>query len=620
MREIVNYKRLLGSALLAVLLSCSLVYSNQSKYWVFFRDKGHQGAAELEAALAEYVHQLPERTIRRLEKVRSQENLVTYEDLPPYLEYVKAIGNSGAVIHRRSRWFNGVSVSASAALLNDIAQFSFVREITPVVFYGLGERQEEAAPPGLYRTIFTHFLDYGVSLDQLNQINVPPLHELGINGQSVLVCMMDTGYRTSHRAFDSAEVFAAYDFIDSDSIVYEEEGDWPNQMNHGTMTWSALCGIFPGYLYGPAYGASFLLARTEDLSQEMPIEEDNWIAAMEWADSLGAEVINSSLGYLRWDDATGYEYSDLDGNTARITVASDMAAERGIIVCTSAGNSGSAPGSLVTPADADSTIAVGAVGSNDSIMTFSSRGPTADGRIKPTLVARGSGTACATAWSDDALGSAGGTSLSSPLIAGGCALILQVHPGWTPMQVIEALTATANLSTTPNNAYGWGLPDLLGAISYPQNDSCTISLFEGWNMIALPISEPISPAESILPEAIGGLFHYDPELHSYYLTDTLYPGKAYFILYPDDRLITLECAIADSIEIHLQEGWNMIGGIRARVPWESFETLPPHSLLPGSLFDFNPLTLRYELKNAVQPGRGFWVFALNECRLIIHLP
>jgi subtilisin family serine protease len=277
--------------------------------------------------------------------------------------------------------------------------------------------------------------------------------------------MFDTGFRKDHVAFAPAytdgRVLAEHDFVFGDGNTQNELGDDPSQHNHGTLTWSTLGGQADGNLYGPAYGADFILAKTEDIRSETQVEEDNWMAAVEWADSIGADVISSSLAYSDW-----YVYANFDGDQAVTTIAADMAAEMGIVVCNSASNSGPSAGTIAAPADADSIVTVGAVTSLGTIASFSSRGPTFDGRIKPEVCAQGVQTTCASPSGTTGYTTASGTSLSCPLVGGCAAVLLSAHPDWTPMQVREALMMTASQSATPDNNYGWGIVDLLAAVNY----------------------------------------------------------------------------------------------------------------------------------------------------------
>ncbi len=185
------------------------------------------------------------------------------------------------------------------------------------------------------------------------------------------------------------------------------------------------------------------------------------MAGIEWADSIGADVVSSSLAYMDW-----YTYPDMDGSTAVTTVAADIASWRGIVVCNAMANAGPASGTLHAPADADSILACGAVYSSGDIAYFSSRGPSFDGRTKPEVCARGVSTTCASPYDTTGYTTASGTSLSTPLIGGAAAVILSAHPDWTPMQVREAMMMSSDRASSPDNDYGWGIPDILAAIQY----------------------------------------------------------------------------------------------------------------------------------------------------------
>ena len=238
-----------------------------------------------------------------------------------------------------------------------------------------------------------------------------------------------------------------------------------DQNIHGAQVLSLLAAHDPGRLVGVAPEAEYILAKTEDNGSEWPVEEDRWIAGLEWADSLDVDVVNSSLGYTTWDDGSGYTYEDLDGATALTTRAARIAAGKGIVVVASAGNEGNQSWRYVTvPADAPGVIAVGAVDRRGEIAGFSSRGPTADGRIKPDVVAPGVSVVVADIRGGDYTRK-NGTSFSAPLVSGVCALLLQVHPTWGPEQVLTELrdTATDLGIAGEDTAYGWGLVNALQA-------------------------------------------------------------------------------------------------------------------------------------------------------------
>ncbi|MDZ7372875.1 MAG: S8 family serine peptidase [candidate division KSB1 bacterium] len=433
------------------------------KVWVFFTDKGLHSRGQLIEALSAPERYLTARAIARRRKVREAASLCEFPDLPVYEPYVQAILATGARLRTRSRWLNAVSVHATPRQLMDIASLPFVAHLRPV----LGARRPQVEEDHLSTetvapqiTVPRYRLDYGPSKEQLEQIQVPLLHELGYTGRGVLVAMFDTGFFKRHEAFSRLRIVAERDFVMGDGDT-ERDLDDPNDYSdaHGTYTWSTLAGFWEGELIGPAYGADFLLAKTEDERSETPVEEDYWAAAAEWADSLGADVISSSLGYFDW-----YRFEDMDGNTAVCTIAADWAARQGMAVVVAAGNwNSTAWGHISAPADGDSVIAVGAVDANGTVASWSSRGPTYDGRIKPEVCARGVSTRCASRRSASAYGSASGTSLSTPLVGGVCALLLEAHPEWTGWEVRQALLETATQAHRPDNAYGWGIVQAFAA-------------------------------------------------------------------------------------------------------------------------------------------------------------
>ncbi|TPW11220.1 MAG: Subtilisin-like serine protease, partial [bacterium] len=301
--------------------------------------------------------------------------------------------------------------------------------------------------------------------NQNAQVGIVDLHRQGYTGAGIIVAILDSGFRTGHAALATRNVLAERDFVFNDDNVDNEPGDVVTAWNHGTSVWSNMGGYRPGALVGGAFEAGILLAKTEDISSETPVEEDNFIAAIEWADSLGADVITASLVYLDFDGSMNdYTYADLDGDTTPLAIAVDMAVARGICMVNAVGNFGPGAGSLWTPADADSVLSVGAVDSVGVVASFSSHGPTADGRVKPEVVARGRSNYVANAGTGG-YGPASGTSFSAPVTAGAAALLKEAHPNWSGWQLREALRSSANHAGAPDNSTGWGLVRLGQALA-----------------------------------------------------------------------------------------------------------------------------------------------------------
>ena len=439
--------------------------------WVYLADRDLD-ARELAAAIDAAESRLPERTLRRRAKVLApNQRLVDARDLPVAPGFVATLTATGARLRQQSRWLNAVSVDASREQIAAIAELAFVRRLELVAKFRRPappvSDSERAAAAKVAATIAEQgagfwSLDYGLSLAGLEQINVPPVHEMGVTGQGVVIGMLDSGFKTTHEALVGIPVLARHDFVNDDDVVENEPGDPATQHNHGTQTLSTVMGLRAGELVGPAFGASVILAKTEDVSQEIPIEEDYWVAGLEWVESLGADVVSSSLGYHDW-----YEFSDLDGNTAVTTIAADLAVGRGVVVVNSAGNErGYGFGHIIAPADGDSVIAVGAVNLSGDIAGFSSPGPSYDGRIKPDVAAQGVGNHVVSPADDQGYTSADGTSFSCPLTTGVAALVLARAPALTPMQVREALRQTADRADNPDNDAGWGILDAHAAVTY----------------------------------------------------------------------------------------------------------------------------------------------------------
>jgi len=460
--------------------------SQAEKYWVFFTDKNENRFAKLH-----------EKTIQRRLKMGSG---VTWYDKSVSQEYIDIINKYG-VVQRASRWLNAVSVLMDESNINEVSELVFVHKVEPVKVYKKRSLAYDVQTfPGFKNETLN--LDYGYAQDQIEQINCHTAHNAGYTGEGVRILILDTGYNLERTVFDALIIIDEWDFINDDGTTANETMDEESygQHNHGTYVFSALAGYDPGNFIGPAFNSEFLLAKTEHVATESEVEEDNYVAALEWGEQNGADIMSSSLGYLDW-----YSYCDMDGNTAVTTIAVDIAISLGMVCITSAGNwgSGEPPDNpcdtlyyyISAPADADSVISVGAVNSDGDIAYFSSHGPTYDGRIKPEVCARGVATWCVNA-NSDSYRTASGTSLSAPLVSGAAAVILSANPDWTPMEIREAMMATADRAGNPDNEYGYGVIDVMAAIEYEPTSSNENEMPTDFSVLNI-YPNPFNPATTI---------------------------------------------------------------------------------------------------------------------------
>ena len=417
------------------------------RVWVYFDKKDKSIFTELDSA-----------AIKR--RVKHNIFTATKYDSNIKEEYIKELEAVGAEIKNQSRWLNAVSLVADINQIELIQKLPFVKKIEPVRQH----KKKKATQSVDDQELVNRDIDYGLSSNQIEQINCRIPHIAGYYGQGVRVLYIDTGFELNHEAYDSLNLIGQYDFINNDQNAANETDQeiLENQDDHGTLCLSVMAGYALGSLIGPAFKSEYLLAKTEIMAEEIQQEEDNYIAALEWGESLGADIACASLGYLDW-----YSYEDLDGNTAATTKAIDIASELGVLCVNSAGNEGNDPWYyIITPADADSVLSVGAVDANDVIANFSSRGPTFDGRIKPEVCARGVSTYCVRSNTENIYRNASGTSFSAPLAAGAAAVIMSANPEWTNMQVREAIMMTASQFNSPDNDYGHGILNTWAAINY----------------------------------------------------------------------------------------------------------------------------------------------------------
>jgi len=452
-------KRLSYVALIILGGICFPVLSHGDAYWVFFADRGDLDvSARIQAKRTSPDD--PKNRGRRA-RILGPSRLFNEMDVTVYPPYVDDVASRVDRVRTVSRWFNAVTVDATPGSVDDLKGLPFVRAVEPVASFS---RTVGPAQPSLAAPMRPEALSYGNSFDQISMVGVKGLHDLGYFGEGVMVGILDSGFDgLDHAAFDSLRVANSWDFIDRDDDI---TGD-----DHGTEVLAIMGGIDHGSLIGQAPHATYILARTEDRDTELRVEEDYWIAGIEWADSLGADIVNSSLGYNEFDDGFSYSYSDMDGRTARTTIAADLAVDRGISVITSAGNEGDNEWYYITsPADGFGVIAVGSVDRDKFVSTFSSRGPTYDGRVKPDFVALGEPV-----WTVDASSSSSyrfvqGTSFAAPSVSGAVALLLEVHPEWSPETVADSLRAYAT-SIAPDSLAGYGVIDAYASSGLKVEDS-----------------------------------------------------------------------------------------------------------------------------------------------------
>lgn len=397
-------------------------------------------------------------------------------DLPINSAYLEAVaGVPGVKIVSRTKWFNQVVVELTDPdAINTINAFPFVErsQIAAVAMVpgnniriDKGDPKNVPPPPVKSRSVTDaqgngDTLNYGNSFDQVHIHEGEFLHQKGYQGQGVLIAVLDAGFYNYAEsiAFDSVrrnnQILGTYDFVMDDSSVNEDNP-------HGAYCFSILAANRPGIMVGSAPKANYYLFRTENVLSEKPVEEQNWIEALEKADSLGADMISSSLGYYSFEDPQfDHPYAKRDGNTAQITIAADLAVKKGMIVMNAAGNTGNATDEskyVLCPGDGDSVTTVGAVNTSGGIAPFSSWGPNGAGRRKPDIVSVGWGATFANIFGVPLQGN--GTSYANPNIAGLIACLWQAFPEYSNMDIINAVEQSADRYTNPDNRYGYGIPN-----------------------------------------------------------------------------------------------------------------------------------------------------------------
>ena len=527
----------------------------QQKYMVYFKDKGMANQTSLQKtsqAYTEAVQSLSKRSIQRRIKHRGADNFVTFEDVPIHQPYISELENSGARIWNKLKWFNAVSLYADKDQIAKISSLPFVEKVEAVQTLSYKkDKIEEQSPRSFEKTSINNTglaYDYGSSLGQYALSDIPQVHAKGITGDSVVIGILDSGFRWKLiESLVSRKVIAEYDFVFHDNNTANEAGDVGSQDSHGTSIFSLIGGYKEGKIVAPAFNASFILAKTEDIGSETHVEEDNYAAALQWMDSIGVDITTSSLGYNEFDPSTfSYAYSDMNGKTTVVTKAVELAfTQFGILTFTSAGNDGNSPWHYIgAPADGFNVIAVGSVSNSNIKAGSSSFGPSYDGRIKPEIVTQGvlDYVASVSGTSTSAYGTASGTSAAAPIAAGIAAQLLSLYPHLTNVQIRQILLATAGNAASPNNEIGYGLLSSLKAISYPNlkkvDQSYSINkCFVGENILSqsvvLHLVQGVQTVD--LPMSIGQKGVYSTNLPSYNEGDAL----EFYFTYSDSNLTSV---------------------------------------------------------------------------------
>jgi serine protease AprX len=431
-------------------LSCSIRSQTPGYtyfYRVYFRDKGDYNVNDFFVS-----DLLSDKAVLRRKKAGIP--VPDSTDIPVFREYINQIASMGFTLHCTSRWMNtGLFKTRSPADIDTLLNLPFVKDVKIV---------KKPATKGLFKDKLD-FKEYQADIPPwdrpLSMLNGYALHYSGYDGTGILIAVLDGGFinadvitsLSSLRARNG--IIGTYDFVAGNQFVYDYH-------NHGTAVLSVLAGTIPLGIAGTAPGADYWLLRTEDTSSEFPVEEDFWAAGAEFADSAGVDIISTSLGYFQFDDPSmNYKFSDMNGNTTFVTRTADIAASKGILVVASAGNERGTPWvHIIAPSDGFKVIATGAVDGFSVISTFSSAGPSADGRVKPDNVTQGVSVPIET--TPGTVSRANGTSFSCPVLSGMCACVMQAVPSALNTDIIQTLHASADRFNFPDSLYGYGIPDM----------------------------------------------------------------------------------------------------------------------------------------------------------------
>ncbi len=413
---------------------------------------------------------LSERTI-----VKRQKFLIAIDstDLPVSSTYIKQIRSLGFVIENRSKWFNGIIVSTFDSLLIESLDYTFIES---VVSFGSWQNAKQCSDKWKYNY---NISDYGLAFNQLQMLGGDMLHSKGFKGNGIIIALIDAGFYKVDKldVFSDlkSQILSTYDFVDGDSNVYDDH-------THGMMVLSTMAA--KDGMIGTAPESQYLLLRSEDVFSENLIEEFMWVCAAEYADSAGAEIINSSLGYTTFDNPNqDHNYLDMDGKTTPISIGAGMACDKGMIVVNSAGNSGNSNWHYIgAPADNYDVLTVGAVDENKEFASFSSYGPNVEGTLKPNVVAQGKNTIVVN--SNNEIITANGTSFSSPVTAGMIACLWGANTNKSSSSIKDAVYRSADRYLNPDNQFGYGIPDYYKALGLLSGDLDVYHIGDRFNLIS----------------------------------------------------------------------------------------------------------------------------------------
>jgi len=439
-------------------LLLSAVVQAQEDAWVYFADKPD--------AVYYFANPVEMLSQKALDRRAAQGISPDDKDIPIHQEYINAVTNTpGITVMAKSKWLNALHIRGSIDAINTLTELEFVASVdfANKDLNGTGRAANTATNKSVAKQLDAQAdYNYGSAATQIQMLNGHLLHQQNFTGAGMTIAVLDNGFPGTETSpvmqhlYENNLVLGGYNYVaDSDNIY--------SGGNHGSLVLSTMGGYSDGQLVGTAPDASYYLFVTEDVSSENPVEESYWVEAAEAADSLGVDIINTSLGYLIYDNQSyNYTYNDIDGETAFITRGANVAFSRGMFLVTSAGNRGaSADPYIGVPADAFNTLTVGAVNAAEEYASFSCTGPTADGRIKPDVMAMGQGSAYSA--SDGTITTGNGTSFSSPITAGLVACLWQAMPDKTNAELLQIIRQSADRYTTPDVQYGYGIPDFWAA-------------------------------------------------------------------------------------------------------------------------------------------------------------